>query len=216
MLGGESARKFAQRAGIPPSTFQSILDGKRPTLDNLIAIARTARVTIDSLAMGDEAPVSGATTNSVAEQQSAYAPDPSADFVFVPRYDIRASAGPGAWLDQERVLDHMAFRADWVRRTLGADPRRLALIAAIGDSMEPAIRAGDLLLVDTSVDRIVDDAIYVIAIDSTLMVKRIQRFLDGAVTIKSDSPAYDPQHLAPERAAGLHVAGRVRWVGRLI
>ncbi|MGE0256871.1 MAG: helix-turn-helix transcriptional regulator [Alphaproteobacteria bacterium] len=153
---------------------------------------------------------------SVAEPAAPYDAGNAGEFVFVPRYDIRASAGPGAWLDQERVLDHMAFRADWVRRTLGADPRRLALIAAIGDSMEPAIRAGDLLLVDTAVDRIVDDAIYVIAVDSTLMVKRIQRFLDGAVTIKSDSPAYDPQHLPPERAAGLHVAGRVRWVGRLI
>ena len=134
----------------------------------------------------------------------------------MPRYDVEASAGPGAFAETEDVVDFMAFREDWVRRTLRVDPASLVLITAVGDSMEPAIRAGDLLLVDRSVDRILDDAIYVLAIAGRLIVKRVQQFLNGAVTIKSDSDSYVDETIAPEEIDQIRVAGRVRWIGRLI
>lgn len=144
------------------------------------------------------------------------APALSDEFVFVPRYDIEASAGPGALLDQEKVVDHLAFKEDFVRRTLRADPKKLVLITGIGDSMEPTIRSGDLLLVDTGVTHFLDDAIYVISIDGALYVKRIQRFFGGAVAVKSDNAAYVEQTLSPGEAEAVRVAGRVRWIGRLI
>lgn len=138
-------------------------------------------------------------------------------FVLIPRYDVEASAGPGALANAENVVDFMAFQESWVRRVLRTDPRKLALISAVGDSMEPAIRAGDLLLVDTSFDEVEDDAIYVLVMDGHLMVKRLQRFVGGAVSIKSDNPAYVVQTLtADELASYTTVAGRVRWIGRLI
>jgi len=102
------------------------------------------------------------------------------------------------------------------RRALGADPRRLVLITAVGESMEPTIRSGDLLLIDTSIDRIVDNAIYVVVYAEHLVVKRVQRFFNGAVTIKSDNAAYVEETLAPTDAAGLRVAGRVRWIARML
>ena len=49
------------------------------------------------------------------------------------------------------------------------------------------------------------------------MVRRIQRFFGGAVTIKSDNEqVYLDQTLNREEAEGIHVAGRVRWIGRMI
>ncbi|MGE0256967.1 MAG: S24 family peptidase [Alphaproteobacteria bacterium] len=209
----------AAAAGVAKSSLQRWIEGKSDaSFEGLARLAEASGVSLDWLARGrGDIDAGGSTPSSaVADRKVPYVSERTAEFVFVPRYDIRASAGPGAWLDDEHILDHMAFRADWVRRTLGADPRRLALIAAVGDSMEPVIRAGDLLLVDTSVDRIVDDAIYVIGIDDTVMVKRIQRFFGGAVTVKSDNPAYVEQTLDRARVDQLHVAGRVRWIGRLI
>ena len=138
------------------------------------------------------------------------------DFVLVPRYDIEASAGPGTFADTERVVDHLAFNADFVRRTLHLDPHHLVLITAVGDSMEPIIRSGDLLLIDTSVAAFLEDAIYVVSLGEILMVKRVQRFFNGAVTVKSDNAAYVEQTLSAEETATIHVAGRVRWIGRLI
>lgn len=142
--------------------------------------------------------------------------DGNTGFVMVPRYDISASAGYGAWVASEQIRDYMAFREDFVRRVLNADPANLALISSIGDSMEPTIRAGDLLLIDRGIDRIIDDAIYVLLKRGELVVKRVQQFFNGAVTIKSDSDSYIDETLTSEDVAQITVAGRVRWVGRLI
>lgn len=137
-------------------------------------------------------------------------------FVLVPRVDVEAAAGKGALTGAAGVLDHMAFRADFVRRVLKADPDKLVLVTAVGDSMEPAVRAGDLLLVDTGVERIVDDAIYVLVKHGDLVVKRVQQHFDGTVTVRSDNPAYDDEALDADAAAGISVAGRLRWIGRMI
>jgi phage repressor protein C with HTH and peptisase S24 domain len=141
---------------------------------------------------------------------------PGREFVLVPRYDLVASAGPGAFVDDEAIRDWMAFREDFVRRVLHADPKNLALITAVGDSMMPAINHGDLLLVDRGIDRIRDDAIYVLLKKDELVIKRVQRLLSGAVTVRSDNPAYVEETLRPDEAEQIRVAGRVRWIGRLI
>ena len=82
--------------------------------------------------------------------------------------------------------------------------------------MEPTIRSGDLLLVNTAVSRFVDDAIYVLVKGEALVVKRVQRFFRGGVTIKSDNPAYAEESMTPSEWEGVHVAGRVIWIGRLV
>lgn len=51
-IGDESARNFALRAGIKPSTLRSIMSGTRPVIDNLVAIADTAGVSLEWLATG--------------------------------------------------------------------------------------------------------------------------------------------------------------------
>lgn len=49
-----------------------------------------------------------------------------------------------------------------------------------------------------------------------LVAKRVQQLFSGAVTIKSDNDAYDDERLEPAEAEQLTVAGRVRWIGRII
>lgn len=153
----------------------------------------------------------GATKLKVREA----APEPPEGFVLVPRYDVEASAGHGALIEGENIIDFMAFQESWVRRVLRVDPRRLVLISATGDSMEPAIRSGDLLLIDTSVDRVMDDSIYLISHHEVLMVKRIQLLFDGVV-VKSDNSNYVEMTLGPTEMGRLLIRGRVRWIGRLI
>jgi transcriptional regulator with XRE-family HTH domain len=52
LIGSESARSFAHRAGVSPSTLRSILGGHRPNVENLIAIADAGGVSLDWLAKG--------------------------------------------------------------------------------------------------------------------------------------------------------------------
>jgi phage repressor protein C with HTH and peptisase S24 domain len=139
---------------------------------------------------------------------------PPYGFVLVPRYDVAASMGSGSVIHSEQVVDHLAFREEWVRTELSTNPNNLVLISAIGDSMEPTLRAGDLLLVDRSAAGVVQDAIYAFATNSELRVKRMQLKIDGSVVVRSDNPQYEAELLSPDQVASLRIVGRVVWSGR--
>lgn len=221
LIGNGSARKFASMAGIPPSTLQRVLEGGRPNVDILVAIAQAGGVTVDWLATGEgpkwraELVAEAERVLSVAEGGDGDLPAgvDLTDFVFLPRLEVRAGAGAGAAVHSEQVVDFLAFRAAWVRQRLGLDPRDLVLIEAVGDSMEPTISSGDLLLIHTGEPRVRDNAIYAIGVDGDLMVKRIQRRMDGTLLVSGDNPAYKPDEIPPGRAGELRVIGRVVWAG---
>ncbi len=135
-------------------------------------------------------------------------------FVLVPRYNIETSAGGGSNIHSEQIVDHLAFKADWVSKELGADPKNLLLIHSIGDSMEPTLRSGDLLLVDRSKARMKGDGIYLINFDEGLMVKRLEWMMDGTVVIRGDNTNVSrEQKLTAVEMEKLHLLGRVVWVG---
>jgi len=137
------------------------------------------------------------------------------DFALVPFYDVEASAGNGSLVDQELQKSEMAFRKDWLSQR-GLQISKCVLIKARGDSMEPTIFHGDILLVDTSIESIKDDAIYIVQSDHHLIVKRIQQSLDGSLTIISDNERYKEQTISPDQAKEIKIAGRVRWYGHEI
>lgn len=83
-----------------------------------------------------------------------------------------------------------------------------------GDSMNPTLNDGDMVLVDLRASRIEDNAIYVLEFADSLLVKRIQRKLDGSVVIKNDNPRYEPEILPKERVESVKIVGRVVWSGK--
>ena len=87
----------------------------------------------------------------------------------------------------------------------------------MGDSMEPTIRSGDLLLVDRSKSRMNGDGIYLINLDDGLMVKRVEWLLGGSVVIRGDNTAVSREQLLPSTdLEKLQLLGRVVWVGSKI
>ena len=221
LIGEDSVSAFARRAGESEGTIRSYLRGVTPGLDKVIKLARANGVSVLWLAAGQGPKqetemrallrVSG--NEDVIRAVDRERCDPS-EFVLLPRYNVRAAAGAGAVIESERIVDYLAFKAEWVRRTLGAAPRNLLLIEAWGDSMEPTVRHGDLLLIDTSEPRVRDNAIYALLIEGDLVVKRVQRKLDGALVVRSDNEAYPPEEIPAAESARLSVVGRVRWFGR--
>jgi len=138
---------------------------------------------------------------------------PEAGLARVPRLEVGASAGGGAFADGERTRGHIAFDPAWLRR-IGRDARNLSLIAVEGDSMAPTLADGDEIMVDRADGAArLRDGIYVLRIDDALVVKRVALAPTGrAVSVRSDNPAYaswpdcDPEDLS--------IVGRVVWVGR--
>jgi phage repressor protein C with HTH and peptisase S24 domain len=134
--------------------------------------------------------------------------------VQIPKYDIGASAGPGAYLDAEEEPELMAVDLQWLRQELNVNPSEVSMIYARGDSMQPTISDGDMLLVSEQVDPI-RDGIYVSRYDGLLQVKRLQRQPKGVIRVTSDNPAYDPFSVnLKEEGTDFVIVGRVVWVGR--
>lgn len=213
--------------GIPPKSWGRYeRDERTPPSETAVAICNVFGLSYTWFLTGDgpmyrEGTTAAAERLAIARQGggdypvsgSGYHPRPG-DYVYVPRYDIQVAAGGGGVAGNEQVVDYLAFQANWVKNRLGLSPEHLALVEVAGDSMAPTLSDGDLVLVDTRIDRLRDDAIYVLARDGDLIVKRLQRRLDGSVQIGSDNPVYPPEILAAGAAEQLRVIGRVVWIGR--
>lgn len=135
-------------------------------------------------------------------------------FVQVPRFEIAASAGGGAVVHSEQIVDYMAFRAEWLKTSMGMSPGNAAVISVVGDSMEPYLADGDLILIDMGVKRIENDSVYVLQAGDSLLVKRVQRKFDGTVIVKSDNESYEPEVFRGDSVEYLKVIGRM--VRRLV
>jgi phage repressor protein C with HTH and peptisase S24 domain len=106
------------------------------------------------------------------------------------------------------------FQEEWIKRDLGVSPSDLALITTIGDSMEPTLRAGDMILLDKSVETVKDEAVYAFLVDGMLLIKRVRWEADGGLSLLSDNSLYSPVVISRERKAELRVVGRLIWAGR--
>lgn len=150
----------------------------------------------------------------VASTEASVQKGLSDEFVLVPRYEVAASAGGGATIHSEQIVDYLSFKSEWIRNIMGLSIKELALINVKGDSMEPTLSSDDLILVDLRERHIQENAIYVLRLNGSLLVKRIQQKLDGTVVVKGDNPIYEPEVLKSEAAGLLNVIGRVVWSGR--
>ena len=211
---GWSQDEMADKTGVSCRTIGNYERGGRiPDADFLARLASHG-VDVLYLLTGEKAP-SGSL--SVREAAPAYRiSTPDVEYVYVPRYDVQASAGSGAVVNDESIVDSLAFKRDWIVRALGLDPARLALINVAGDSMTPTISDGDLILLDTRPMTHRAEGIYVISHDNALLVKRLRVRLNGDVEIISDNPRYGSETITGEQLTRLRIVGRVVWQGRRV
>lgn len=134
-------------------------------------------------------------------------------FFLVPQLSVHASAGNGYAVDAEDVIGRFAFRRDWLSKKVG-NTEAARVITARGRSMEPTVRDGDILLVDTSLQERLTDGIYVLDFEGESRCKRLQRLVDGGLRIHSDNAAeFPPEDVPPGRVNQVRVVGKVIWVG---
>jgi phage repressor protein C with HTH and peptisase S24 domain len=191
---------LAKAVGVSDNAIYKWLSGRgQPSVANLVALARAARVSIEWLATGEESRQSARAVTRAVEH---------GDFIFMPRNRIRFSSGRDRMLRSDQVVDSIAFRAEWVKRRLSTESRDLLLIEVVGDSMAPTVEESDLILADLAEPRFKQDGIYLLRHDSGLAVKRIQRRPDGKLLVRSDNPKYEAIVVST-----VSVIGRVIWIG---
>lgn len=132
----------------------------------------------------------------------------------IPLLAAHASMGNGNENhDADLVIDVLRITKSWVSKTLNSVTRlnNLRFIHAIGDSMAPTFNDGDILLVDTGVNNVTSDSVYVLDAHNRLFIKRVRRRIDGTFEISSDNPSVKTVDVLNGNNEVM-VKGRVVWV----
>ena len=118
--------------------------------------------------------------------------------------------------DHDHVVETIRVTKTWLRDTLPSltNVSNLALLPAFGDSMEGTFNDGDLLWVDRGIAEVKMDAVYVLALQDELYVKRLQRRPDGTILMISDNKKYEPYLIKNGEKEKFRVLGRVVYAWR--
>ena len=233
--------ELARNAGIAqPSAARWISGQSDPQMSNLVRLADAAKVSLEWLATGKGEPFPAqpqemsladniARTDKLVRQLAAQKhkdkqPESSGvcdaqgnpvdidDFVFIPYYDVRLSAGTGVWVDDEQPVNTLAFRAEWLQTFVTSQFDRLSVVKVSGDSMDDVLKNNDTILIDHTQNE-VRDGLYALRIGNEVFVKRIQR-LPNKLLVISANAAYPPFELSADDDYA--IIGKVAWLGRLL
>ena len=216
---GTNPKALARRAGIGETVVRDVLapgskDIKLGTIEKLavalgvpLGVLLPASINSASALHGEySSPPAGAALDDLAAEHG---------LAFVEEIDL--SLGMGAtFLDggQPEVLGIVPFKESWLHGLHEGPIERLKVVRGKGDSMEPTIRDGDTVLVDTSHRRIDDqDRIWAIAYGELGMIRRIRVTPRGTWMLMPDNQVVRPDEVTDGEAA---VIGRVIWIGRRI
>lgn len=137
--------------------------------------------------------------------------DSGEGFMKVPKVRARLSAGGGSFEVNQRVEDFFMFKTRWLREK--GNPRKMILMSINGNSMEPELCDGDVVLVDQSQNEILAGAVYAVGIEDTIMVKRLEK-LPNRLVLHSANKSYEPVYLEGDERDNVRVIGKVAWLSR--
>ena len=132
------------------------------------------------------------------------------ELAWVGKYGVLGSAGPGAFVDSEHVVKQIGFRRDWLRKK-GLNPAKCSVIDVHGDSMEPTLHHGAMILIDHQRTRRLKNRIFAVRSDDGPLIKRLMHDNHHWLLV-SDNEEYKPVKWPREAV----VIGQVMWTGRTL
>ena len=128
-------------------------------------------------------------------------------------YDVRAAAGLTGFenSDYPEIISSLYLTDEGMSQLVGKKSSDgICLVNVPTDSMEPTIRKGDIVFLDTKVNAYSGDGIYAFAIDGALFIKRIQKMIGGGYRMISDNEIYPPEQISDD------VCENAKFIGRFI
>lgn len=194
---GLSRAAFAEAIDANEHKIKHIESGQQRADHEILAALRTVYgADINELLAGD------------IGDKPATIDDPS--FVTVPKFTVSASAGNGgSFVADPLEVSYYAFNLQWIKRR-GLDPSQLHIVTVKGDSMEPKLQHGDLILVDRAQATPSDGSTYVVRIWDELVVKHVQRTGPESISLLSSNKVYPPNELElPLDDRNFEIVGKV-------
>lgn len=203
---GMSQQTLSTKIGVSLTTIQNYEGGQFPKGSHAIRLAQVLLVSLDFLFLGKD-------TRRLSNRPSNTQSVPEDEIVMIPMVEAILSAGGGSLETSGDSEKGYAFRRDFIQRK--GNPDNMVLMRVSGDSMEPEIKDGDVILLDQSKIRIVPGKMFAVGFEESIYVKKIDN-LPGKVILRSENPVYPPVELdvRGDLAEQFRVIGRVLWVGR--
>ncbi|OLN30932.1 putative transcriptional regulator [Desulfovibrio sp. DV] len=126
----------------------------------------------------------------------------------VPLREATASMGGGSTETGDRTLTYLSFRTDWIRSK--GNPEYMTAIRAFGDSMEPTITDGSVVLIDEGRRQFVKNKVYYLRHNGQMYIKRLVD-VAGQLGIVSDN---DANIQLVSDADDFEIIGRCIWTAR--
>lgn len=215
-----SIANLAAKLGIHNDTLRKKLKGKRKwQREELVKVAQLINIPVESLLLGEEAKVFRPPTPIInfPSQYQEIPPDLRLEeYVFVPLVSGEIAAGTSGRVPENYVEQLICvFRPALGRRSI--DELRAVTLAQDARSMEPALRPGDVVIIDPldkppfkPLPKKGGKNIYAVNLDEEghCALKRVIEADDHWILI-SDNPDYDPIIL--HKSAENPFIGRVIW-----
>lgn len=212
--------KLSRILGLSTSTIDGYRRGiKTPKFEILAFIQNRYKISLDWIVDGhagqftDDRRAESFPGAGIVFAESAINNDngvlPAGEFVFIPQ--MAGTISNGELAPDGTTEMRIAFRRDWIARKGLA--QNMSIIKVQGDSMEPTLLSGDLVLVDHSKDATTRGGLFAITIDQEILIKRIQPLMDSKLLVISDNAKYTTLEMAAEN---IHINGKVIWFAREI
>jgi len=177
--------------------------GSRIPAEAMFEISRATNASLEWLMGGG----SSANIGSVAHS-SAYS-------ILIPMLNVQGSSGPGVSSGFVEVVDRLPFSAAMLKE-MGVRPENAHFIVARGDSMEPTIRDGAVVLVDVGRRKSRDDGIYVLTVGDDVRLKRLQFGLNSLTLISDNADRYPREVLTAGDLDQVRIEGKIFWAGGVL
>lgn len=187
----------------------------------ILALARRYQLSPDWLEFGKGAPtpvapvqrVQGAQKAQKTLQAVAHRPARSQgqEMVNVPLVSATLCAGAGSFEVEGAVLAQHPFPYSFLS-PMGT-PSAMVFMHVMGDSMEPFIQDGDMVLVDQAQNQPARHGVYAVGFEDAIYVKRLE-CAQNAVRLLSDNPEYAPMNIVGDELHSFRILGKVVWLCR--
>lgn len=205
-----SQAELARRVKVSQPTINALIRGNSTGSKHLHKIAAELETSPAWLAgeTDDPSPVAPRTSSvdALAEEM---------DLAILPELDIGFAMGAGTTLaEQYEQKGIVPFSRTWLRSMMGGTVADLFVARGDGDSMEPTLKDGDIVLIDSAQKTIrAQDRIWAVSYGDLGMIKRVRRTPGGSYLLLSDNPNVTPVECFDDE---MQVIGRVVWIGRRI
>lgn len=203
-----SQAELARRVKVSQPTINALIRGGNAGSKHLHKIAAELETSPAWLAGETDDPSPVAPRTSAVEALAD-----ELDLAMVPEIDIGYSMGGGATIaEQYEQKGIVPFSRTWLRTLMQGTLGELFVARGEGDSMEPTLRDGDIVLIDSSQQNVRgQDRIWAVLYGDLGMIKRVRRTPDGSYLLMSDNPTVTPIEC---HDGEMSVIGRVVWIGR--